>query len=257
MKRILSVLAIFAFTVSMAQEKAPSVVFDQIMITPHPEKVAAFHKAVAEHNKQFHTDAPRQVAVYQIMTGPNTGKYIWNLGPCTWAELDERPMDPSHNDHWANAVAPTLTTESNATFWEFHPEFSSMTSDFKLNMLSITFYDIKRGIGNFDKIKPIMERFTKLYRATYPGDMFGTYTNVMGSTAEGRDLAIVGFLNNYSDMAKENPDVAEKYDAMHGKGSYEKDMTVWMEATQGAASEMWVYMPELSTRPAEVQITQN
>lgn len=112
MKRIISVLVMLACTAAMAQGEAPVVVFDQIMITPHPEKVMAFQKGVAEHNKQFHADAPRQVAVYQIMTGPNTGKYIWNLGPCTWAELDERPMDDAHNDHWANAVASNLTTES-------------------------------------------------------------------------------------------------------------------------------------------------
>ncbi|MBL7473624.1 hypothetical protein [Robertkochia sediminum] len=257
MKRILSILVMVACTAALAQEQTPTVVFDQIMVTPHPEKVMQFHKAVAEHNKQFHTDAPRQVAVYQIMTGPNTGKYIWNLGPCTWQELDERPMDTGHNEHWVNNVTPTLTTEAHGTFWQYHPEFSNISNNFKLNMLSITFYDVKRGIGNFDKIKAVMERFTQLYREKYPEDMFGIYTNVMGSTKEGRDLAIVGFLNNYADMASENPDVPEKYDAMFGKESYEKDLQTWMENMEGSASEMWLFMPELSSRPAEVEVAQN
>lgn len=257
MKNILLVLALAVCMISYAQEEAPTVVFDQIMVTPHPEKVADFHKAVAEHNKQFHSEAPRQVAVYQIMTGPNTGKYIWNLGPCTWAELDARPMDDAHNNHWSANVTPTLTTEANGTFWEYHPQYSSMSADFTLNMLHITFYDVKRGMGNFDKLKPIMERFTKMYRELYPEDMYGIYTNVMGSTSEGRDLAIVSFLDNYADMAIEHPDVPEKYNGMFGDGSYEKDMKTWMENTMGAATEMWAYMPELSSRPAEVQITQN
>ncbi|WP_224490642.1 hypothetical protein [Robertkochia flava] len=257
MKRILVLLALVAFIGTYAQDEAPTVVFDQIMVTPNPSKVAEFHKAIAEHNKQFHSEAPRQVAVYQIMTGPNTGKYIWNLGPCTWADLDERPMDKAHNDHWANAVGPTLTTEANATFWEYHPELSNMNIDFKLNMLNITFWDIKMGMGNFDKVKGIVEKFVKLYHESYPDDNFGIYSNVMGSTAEGRDMALVGFMDKYADMAESNPDVPEKYNAMHGAGSYEKDMNEWVNLIQGSANEMWVFMPELSSRPAEVQVTQN
>lgn len=102
-----------------------------------------------------------------------------------------------------------------------------------------------------------MERFTKLYRELYPEDRFGIYTNVMGSTGEGRDLAIVGFLDNYADMAKENPDVPKQYDEMFGKGSYEKDMQTWVENTEGSAAEMWAFMPKLSSRPAEVKVAQN
>lgn len=257
MKKILFVMAMAVCFSSFAQEETPTVVFDQIMVTPHPEKIADFHKAVAEHNNQFHADAPRQVAVYQIMTGPNTGKYIWNLGPCTWADMDERPMDDAHNNHWTSAVASTLTTENMATFWKYHPEFSSISSDFTLNMLAITFWDIKRGMGNFEKVTGIIEKFVKLYRENWPEDQFGMYSNVMGSTGEGRDLAIVGFMDKYADMANEHPDLPEKYNAMHGAGSFEADMKIWVDLVQAESNEMWVYMPQLSSRPAEVVVTQN
>ena len=257
MRHFLFFLALAVCFNSLAQENTPAAVIDQIMVTPHPEKVAAFHKGVAEHNKQFHAEAPRQVAVYQIMTGPNTGKYIWNLGPCTWADLDERPMDDAHDDHWTTAVASTLTTDSNGTFWKHHPDLSSMSSNFKLNMLNITFWDIKQGMGNFEKATALIDKFVKVYREAYPEDVFGIYSNVLGSTAEGRDMAIVGFMDNYADMANEHPDLPEKFNAMHGEGSFEKTLQEWSDLLQGSANEMWVYMPKLSTLPAEVQVTQN
>jgi hypothetical protein len=256
MKHLLLTMAFLATICGFAQDDAPAVVFDQIMITPQPTKIAEFYKAVAEHNKQFHTEAPRQVAVYQIMTGPNTGKYIWNLGPCTWAELDERPMDAAHDKHWSSTVTPTLTTDANGTFWRFHPKLSSMNNDFKLNMLDITFWDIKQGMGNFDKATAIIEKFVKVYQTEYPDDNFGIYSNVMGSTAEGRDMAIVGFKDNYAAMAVQHPDLPEKFNAMHGEGSFEKTMQEWGDLLQGSASEMWLYMPELSTLPAEVSVSQ-
>ncbi|THD68000.1 hypothetical protein E7Z59_10155 [Robertkochia marina] len=257
MKHILAVLALAVGLCSYAQEEAPTVVFDQIMLTPQPEKVVDFHKAVAEHNKQFHAEAPMQVAVYQVMTGPNTGKYIWNLGPCTWEQMDGRPMDAAHDNHWDNNVTPTITTESSATYWKYHPEYSSMNSDFSLNMLGITFWDLKRGMGNFEKVTGIIEKFVKLYRETWPEDQFAIYSNLMGSTGEGRDMAIVGFLDNYGDLAIEHPDLPEKYNAMYGEGSFETDMNLWLEIVQAESNEMWRFMPDLSSRPAAVEITKN
>lgn len=257
MKQFVCLLAALITCSAFAQQAQPYVVYDQIMLTPNPEKIAEFQKVLAEHNQKFHPEGAYDVGVFQIMTGPNSGKFIWNLGPVTWADMDKRPMDKAHNEHWATAVAATLTTDSWATYWRHHPEFTNMSQDFELNMLRVNFYDIKRGMDSWEKVEKIMERFTKLYREHYPDDVFATYSNVMASTGEGKDMAIVGFVDNFAAMGDENPDVPEKYNAMYGEGSFEKDITTWLEVMVGESSELWMFLPDLSTSPKQVTVSQN
>lgn len=255
MKRFLLLLALAAFTVSFAQEDAPSLVFDQVVLDVLPGKMTEFSQKITEHNKQFHASEPTTVRVYNVRAGTDTGKFIWNMGPCTFEDMKNFDDSSEHTQHWVDHVMPTLKEMTGGTYWKYHPEYSNIQNDFNLNLLYISFYDIKREMGSFDKLKPIIEKFTAVYRQDYKDDSYGVYTNMMGSTKEGRDLAIVSFMDDITAMDDDNPDFPDKYNAMHGDGSFERDLQVWMDYTIATESEMWVFIPELSTGAQQVIAT--
>ena len=255
MKQLLAFMAMMLFISIHAQNDAPSMVFDQVILDVEPGKMDEFSRQITEHNKQFHASEPNTVRVYNVTAGANTGKFIWNMGPCTFADMDKFDDSSAHQQHWVNNVMPTLKSMSGGTYWKFHPEFSNFQKDFKLNMLNLTFFDIKRGMGNWDTLKGIIEKITKVYHENYPNETYGIYSNMMGSTKEGRDLAVVGFMDNFAAMDENIPDFEEKYNAMHGNGSWDRDMKTWVDLTEGSENELWVFIPELSTGATDVMST--
>ena len=256
MKRLILILVLISFLSVHSQDEGPSLVFDHVTLDVIPAKMGEFGEKVLEHNKTFHSEAPYTARIYNVQAGSDAGKIIWNMGPCTFADMDKFEPGDGHTQHWIDHIMPTLKGMSGATYWKFHPEYSNFQKDITLNMLYVTLYDLTRGQGTWDKVKPVMERFTQAYRQNYPDDVYGVYSNMVGSTKEGHDIAIITFMDNYAAMEDSHPDFVEKYEAMHGAGSHAKDIALWMELTQGADNQIWTFIPDLSTGSPEIMASE-
>ncbi|ETN96551.1 hypothetical protein SAMN04487906_2936 [Zhouia amylolytica] len=252
-KLLLLIVVLLAWTVS-GQNNGEYVVFENVIITPNPAKMGDFKKHMADHNKKYHADDVYGCRVYAIVTGPNTGKYVWSMGPIPWSSVDSRPAQGGHDEHWNNMVMPTLLPMANATYWRSHPELSNFPNDFKLDKLRLTYYDIKRGWGNFDKIKAIVAKITKMNKEKYPNEVYGIYTNEFGSTKEGKDIVFVDFFENSAKLGEQDDNWISNYDEVNGAGSFERDVKTWHELTNGSERELWILAPELSGRTAEVKV---
>ncbi|WP_340076539.1 hypothetical protein [Leptobacterium sp. I13] len=253
MRKLFFIALLLSF-ITNAQDNQEAVIFENVMLTVQPGKSKQFEKAVAYHNKKFHNQDAYGCRVYWIASGPNSGKYIWSM-PSTWSSMDTRPQDENgHNDDWAANVEPTLKAEVHTSYWKTNDKHSRIHKDFKLDKLLITFFDIKRGKGK--EAMDLIAKVKKVYAEKIPNETYGVYTNEMGSTKEGRDLALVWFFEKSSWMSDDH-EFPKKYGEMYGEGSWDTFLKEWYDATNGSETELWVYRPDLSGLSAEVVAASN
>jgi len=66
---------------AISQNNTEYGVFENALLTPNPTQISQFEKGITAHNKKYHGEGPYGVRVYWISNGPNTGSYVWTMGP--------------------------------------------------------------------------------------------------------------------------------------------------------------------------------
>lgn len=236
-----------------AQDDAPDLVFENVILTPESDNVAEFEAAMAAHNKKFHADATYGCRVYYIGTGPNTGKYVWNMGPVTWGALDNRPSDEGHDSDWLEVVKH-CDEEAYGTYWEFDTDNSNFQADFDLKNLYIMYFDVKRGKGK--DAGYLLSNIKEVQAAHFANDPFGVYWNVTPSKGnEVGDLAVIWFFDKWAWMG-EDSNFSEKFNEVHGDGAWERWLDDWYEVTSDSGIELWTLREDLSGIGATVPATE-
>lgn len=233
-----------------SQSTSEQTIFENGMITANPAKIKEFETGMAAHNKKYHAEGVHGARVYWVSNGPNTGKYIWAMGPMPWDALDTRPAAEGHDEDWNTKVLPYVMADGNTTYWKFRPELSNFTKDFTLKNLSVFIVDMKR----FKDVEfmDIVSRVSKVYKAKMADQTFGVYFNAMPSSKEGNDFAWVDFFDKASWMGREDK-FPQFYEEVHGKDSFAKFLKDVEAATEGEMSELWVYRADLSGLGAQVE----
>ncbi len=240
---------------ALSQNSTEYGVFENALLIPNPTQISQFEKGITAHNKKFHGDGPFGVRVYWISNGPNTGKYVWAMGPFPWSALDNRPAQKEgHDADWNNNVAPYTTAESGTqSYWRGHNELSRFPKDFTIKNMLVDYYDVKRF--KMDETKKLIEKINKVYAEKSQDDTYGIYINEFGSTKEGRDLAVISFFDKSSWLSRDN-DFVTKYESVYGKGSWEQFGKDWFAVTDGGESELWVFRPDLSGISGDVKVSE-
>lgn len=249
MKRLILVVLLIPFLIN-AQEPAPSAIFTNVMLTPHPTKIAEFEAGIAAHNKNFHTDGPYQARVFWIASGKNAGKYVWSMGPNTWASMDEAPInDEAHTADWNSNVMANAMPEQEMNYWKSDMEHSNFSKDFSLKNLSIFMVDIKR----FKRMEfaAILDKVTKVYKEKEPEEQWGAYYNEMDNM-DGQDFVWINFFDKSAWMGKEDK-FPKYFEEVHGEGSFPQFLKDFEAATNGQQSELWIFRGDLSGASGEVQ----
>ncbi|AVR47393.1 hypothetical protein C7S20_08900 [Christiangramia fulva] len=239
----------------LSQDNAEYMVFENALLTPNPTQIAQFEKGIAAHNKKYHSEGPYGVRMYWISNGPNTGSYVWTMGPFPWSSLDNRPAQAAgHDTDWNLNVAAYMTPESGKqSYWRFHNELSRFPKDFTIKNMLVDYYDIKRGKAK-DAMK-LIEKINKAYAEKSPNETYGIYTNEFGSSKEGRDLAVISFFDKSAWLGEDNS-ISKKYDDMYGAGSWDQFLKDWYDLTDGGESEVWIFHPELSGISGNVKVAE-
>lgn len=241
MKKLLSLLLLMVPGFLMAQNEEP-VIVQNVMIGVLPGHMADFRAGMAEHNKTFHSDAEYGCRVYSIANGENTGKYIWSM-VSSWSAMDNRPSSTEHDEHWDTQVAVHMQPDANASFWRWSADLSTNTNLSEIDILMIWTVDLK--MAKQSRAMELLEKVKKVYDEKMPDDPYGIYMNTMSSTHEGRDLAIVSYMDNLAEM-NEQEDFVAYFNEVHGSGSFTSFITEWRSLIKAEATEMWVYDEELS-----------
>ena len=96
---LMMVALVFGAMVTVqAQDDSKYQMWESIMMTPDNTKLKVLGENMRKHNQKYHKDGPYEATVYNIATGPNVGKMIWEMGPLTFSHLDARPSKGGHDE---------------------------------------------------------------------------------------------------------------------------------------------------------------
>lgn len=237
-------LMLFSPLLGFAQAADEYLIFELNYFTPAPGKSAAFESALGAHNKKFHASGPYGVRVYTILNGPNTGQYVWSMGPLKWSAYDGKPSgEEMHDQDWSSTVDPNLSQGSNTQFMKLDSKLSRFPNDFSVNRIYFNHWDAK-PMSN-QKLKDLIEKVHKVYVEKLPNDTYGIYFNELPSTKAGNDISVGFFFDKYS-WISEDSGFDKKFEEVHGNGSWETFLKDWHDNVLGMESEIWEFREDLS-----------
>ena len=124
MKRLFLMAVVFAMASSACFAQADYEMWQVIYIKPKLDKVDLFRKALAAHNKKYHATGANKVGVSSIITGPNSGEYVWVMGPTTWTKLDGAPGEGEHTIDLEKNINPNCESIGETMYWRGVKEVS-------------------------------------------------------------------------------------------------------------------------------------
>ncbi|NJB87734.1 hypothetical protein GGR26_003520 [Lewinella marina] len=250
MKHAIILLLFLLPLLATAQTDGDYLVFETVVLTPNPAHITEFEAGLAAHNKKYHGEGTYAARTFLIANGPRSSSYAWVMGPFPWKSLDDRPAQAGgHDADWNKNVHRYLMDGGMGTYLKLNADVSHFPNDFMMKNLLVDFYDVKR-FKSQDALE-LMKPIQKVMMEKFPDDTYGIYTNEFPNTTDGMDLAYISFFEK-SAWLGEDPDFAMKYNEVHGEGSFEKFLKDWEAATQGAQSELWRFLPDLSGISGEI-----
>ncbi len=225
-------------------------VIEHGMMMANPKYITEFEAGVASHNNTYHTDGMYGSHIYQINNGSNYGQYVWVMGPIPWSAFDDRPKQEGHDEDWNAIIEPYTIPDADGLYWRFYPELSNFSKDFTIKNVRVDIFDIKRFQD--DEVMKLVKKIHEVMKQEYTNDPFGVYKNEFPSETDGRDLAFFSFYESSAWLGK-NVDFSQKFEKVHGKGSYKNFLIDWGNVTNGKQTELWSFREDLSGISGEIK----
>lgn len=195
----------------------------------------AFVKAVTAHNNLYHKEGPYQAHLDYILTGKETGWYVWIMGPCTFTDLDGRPGKGAHADHWDQNVAPHVQKYGRNEYWKFNEKLSYKSEDTTPKYENLWVIDLKRG--DYYRFKALMTKIKAAYTKKGEG-ILRVYDNQFNA-GDGREVTIVWEFNKWAELDDDDDGIKKEYEEINGEGSWDNAMDEWSEITVSIKSQVW------------------
>jgi len=238
-QRICITLTLLAFaSITFAQ----NVVFESIYLEPKMENLKELGEKMKSHNVNYHATAPYTASVWQVITGQNSGKLLWIMGPFTFADLDSRPSDGGHDEDWMGNVLPLTHGMSDGYYWKLRPDYVYSPSEtYQGPVMRVRVLDIRRGKS--EEFGNAMDKIMEVYNEKKPNHSMAIYDNF--ASDQNRDVAIVWQYENFAYFDQDLA-FAKLYEEVHGDNSWNHFMEAWREIVESASDEMSQVMPEMS-----------
>lgn len=233
---MLLVVAMLTVSIATAQEKESYGMAEITYMLPKIGMEKAFEDAVKDHNEKYHKEGPFKASLDYILTGKESGWYVWIMGPCTFTDLDNRPEDDTHRAHWDKNVSPTVSKYGKSEYWKYNSKLSYAGDAPELPKYeNIWFVDVKKG-QNY-KFNEFIEKVKKAYEKKGEGN-FRIYNNQFGD-GMGRDVAIVWAFDKWAEMDDDDGGIKNSFEEVYGEGSWDNALKDWDGSTDSIKSQLW------------------
>ncbi len=244
---IMTLFVFGSFTNLKAQETAEYAMWESFYITPDNTKLKALGEAMAKHNAKYHKEGPHKAVVYNVVTGPNMGKMIWQMGPLTYSHLDSRPSAGGHDEDWRDNVMPNVKKLTSGEYWkqDNDPSNTAMLEgdDNKYPILHIRYFEVNEGHGY--QIDHLLGQIGKAVKGMNGENPWGVYNNQFRQGDLGRHIATVMFHKNWAsyDIKRKFKDSFLKVNGEDSWNAFDKGMGT---AFSNSWDEIWEYNATLS-----------
>lgn len=251
-KTIQSFILIFLFILSpivslQAQEDSEYAMWESFYITPDNTKLKALGEAMAKHNKKYHKEGPYSASVYNVVTGPNTGKLVWRMGPLNYSHLDGRPSADGHDEDWRDNVMPNIKKLSTGEYWKQDNKFSNtsmLEGADPVNILHVRFWEVEKGKGY--QIDHLFQQISNAVKDMDGENPWGVYYNEFRQGYRiGRHIATVMFLDNWAEY-DEDDNFKEHFVKVNGENSWKAFDEGMSETFSNSWDEVQEYNATLS-----------
>ena len=253
-KKTITLLMIFTLTfgatTTLNAQDDDYKMWENIMLTPDNTKLKAFGEAMSKHNKAYHQEGPYKATVYNIASGPNIGKIIWEMGPLKFSDLDGRPSKGGHDEDWRDNVMPHVKKMTHGEYWKEDKELSntSMLDPNKVThpLLLIRYFEASDDHGY--SIDHLLKQMSETVKAMDGDNPWGVYDNQFrqGYTI-GRHLSWVSFNKNWAELG-EAPKFKETFIKVHGEKAWRPFTEGMADSFSNTWDEIWEYNAKLSGR---------
>lgn len=195
----------------------------------------AFVDAVKDHNEKFHKDgSPHEAGLSYIRMGEKAGWYTWVMGGFDWADLDNAPDSDEHAKDWSNNVAPHVNWYGPVEVW-VHSDKYSVDQEGENKVELIMWLRVKRGNGH--RMRDFMKKVNAVQKEN-GGEMHYYYTSLYSDDEP--NVALVFPSDNWTDFGTPAYNMKEKYDEMHGEGSWTNALRDWNDFVEWQAESIMV-----------------
>jgi len=230
-----------------SQEKEKDVIWESITITPDNTKLKILSENMRKHNQKYHNDGVYKSQVFNIITGPNIGKIVWEMGPLTFSHLDGRPSDGDHDDDWRDNIMPYVKKMTHGEYWRQNTKLSNvsmLTGDFTHPLLYVRYFEVEKGQGH--NMNGLFKKISKTVKALEGENPWGLYYNLFRQGDRiGRHVATVSFYKNWAHFDKDEP-FKKTFLKEHGENSWEGFVKGMENTFSNSWDEMWMYNKNLS-----------
>lgn len=243
MKKLVALIVAIAFAVTLSMAQSDYMQMESIGLTVKPDKVDLFKKGMAAHNKKYHAADPYKAAVRMNVTGPNTGSYIWIMGPTTWTQMDGRPGKGEHDTDWEKNVAAYCESISPPGYWRMVKDVNYDPAPGKNTKMSrARFHEVRPG--QMDRFIELMKRIAATNKKA--NSSMGFSMAVRQDWARGTNAIVFGSFDKWAQL-EGNPNFVKSYEELYGEGSWDRfleeiGMCVDRSMTYEAISEL---LPDL------------
>lgn len=231
----------FAFF-AVAQESNDYVMFENTRLQVKTDKYKEFGKAMAHHNKTYHSGGPYHANIWMVSVGEKAGQMVWSMGPCTFSQHDHRPDGSEHMEDWLYNVMPTIKYIDGSNMWKRDSKLTYTPEGAKNSKLSIRVYDIKDWQGY--RFKELLKMAFEVYKTKEYAWSFSVYWPEFDAVP-GEDVALVWGLESWSWFDNDS-NFKKDFEEVHGEGSWYKFIEELKGSVEDTTDEVWELIPELS-----------
>ena len=230
-----------------AQDDSSYEMWEDIMLTPDNTKLKVLAENMRKHNQTYHASGPHKSTVYNISTGPNAGKIIWQMGALTYADLDTRPSVGGHDEDWRDNVMPYIKKMHTVEYWKSNKKLNNTDMLYgdvsKYPILFLRYLEINPEQGfNLDAY---FKRISETVKSLEGVNPWGIYYNEFIQGDLGRHIVTVGFSPNWADFDRD-VNFVEAFKKLHGENSWQNHVNMRNALFSNRWDEVWVYNKEMS-----------
>lgn len=252
-KKTISVMAVIAMvfnavvTVS-AQEDKSYTMWETIMLTPDNTKLKILSENMRKHNAKYHKEAPYNAIVYNIVSGPNSGKIIWQMGPMHYKHNDTRPGEGGHDEDWRDNVMPYIKKINTIEYWTQDDKLSNTSM---LKGKSITHPLLFVRVGEIEKnqvssVNLFYKYVSETVKAMEGSNPWGLYYNEFRQGDLGRHVASVSFYKNWTEFDNEENNFKKTFEKVHGEENWRMFIDMADRTFSNSWDEIWSYNKNMS-----------
>jgi hypothetical protein len=244
---LMTPLLLGSYATLQAQEEAPEPIWESFYITPDNTKLKALGEAMSKHNKKYHKEGAHRAVVYNVVSGPNMGKMVWQMGPLGFSDLDTRPAEGGHDEDWRDNVMPNVKKMQSGEYWRQNNKVSNTEmlqgDDMAYQILHVRFFEVEDGSGY--QIDHLMDQIGKAVKDMEGENPWGMYDNMFRQGNLGRHLATVMFHKNWASYDQDR-NFKDSFLKVNGKDSWDAFNKGMMSAFSNSWDEIWQYNAALS-----------